>query len=75
MKEEILVIRGNNSPSIEFTKVKENTKPYGLFTYKGNVYVFKEDFHIPFEELLEEEQKEVLKTTKAGDWKVNKSLQ
>lgn len=75
MKEQIIEVLGQNHKSIQFNVVKSNSEVYGLYTYRGGVYVFKEGQNIDFDDLDTKEQKKVLALVLSKDWKVNKSLQ
>jgi len=76
MKEQILEILGkSHTDPIAFNSVKTYTEIYGLYTYKGGVYVFREGRDIDFDDLTEKEQKKVCNMVISKDWKVNKSLQ
>lgn len=75
MKEQIIEVLGQNHKSIQFNAVNSHSEVYGLYTYKGGVYVFKEGQDIDFDDLDTKEQKKVLALVLSKDWKVNKSLQ
>ena len=74
--EEILEKLGpNHTDTIGFTEVKEYDKVYALYTFENGVYVLKEGMDIPFEEITELEQKEVLAYFKSGLYKVDNTIQ
>jgi len=76
MKEQIIGILGKNHKTpIEFNLVRNYDEVYGLYTYKGGVYVFKESMDIDFDELESKEQKEVLGLVLSKKWKLNNALQ
>ncbi len=73
IKEEIIKILGKDHLTpIEFTAVFGF---YGLYTYQGGVYVFKDGEDIDFEDLMGKEQEKILDTVLSKNWKLNKSLQ
>lgn len=75
-KNEILEILGKNHKTpIEFLSVKTCTEVYGLYTFKSDVYVFKDGMDLPFDELTPKEQKKVLDMVLSKNWKLNKCLQ
>jgi len=75
VKQQIIDILGQNHKSIQFNVVKSNSEVYGLYTYKGSVYVFKEGQDIDFDDIDTKEQKKVLGLVLSKDWKINKQLQ
>ena len=64
----------NHTNPIEFKLVKPG-EVYGLYTLKGNVYVFKEGMDIDYEDLSDSDKLDVLNKFKSGKWIVNKNLQ
>ena len=76
IKEQIIEVLGqNHKHPIQFNAVNSHSEVYGLYTYKGGIYVFKEGQDIDFDDLDTKEQKKVLALVLSKDWKVNKSLQ
>lgn len=76
MKNKIIELLGeNHTTTIEFTSVNNYEEVYGLYTYKNDVYVLQGGQDIPFDELIEKEQKTVLSMVESKKWKLNKSLQ
>lgn len=76
MKEKIIEILGkNHTTPIQFNAVKTYTEVYGLYTYRNDVYVFKEGMDTPFEDLTSKEQKTVFDMVISKNWVKNKSLQ
>jgi len=74
--EKIVYILGkNHTDPIAFKSVNNYKEVYGLYTYKGGVFVFKEGMDIDFKELTKKEQIKVLDMVERNDWVVNKSLQ
>ena len=58
MKEQILQLLGkNHTDPIQFKSVNSYSEIYGLYTYKGGVYIFSEGRDIDFDDLTEKEQK------------------
>lgn len=73
MKHQIIDLLGkNHTTPIQFDSINGF---YGLYTFKGGVYVFKEGDDFDYEDLSEKEQKKILKVVLSKDWKLNKSLQ
>jgi hypothetical protein len=76
MKTKILETLGDNHKTpIHFNSVTSYTEVYGLYTYKGGVYVFKEGRDLDFEDLTQQEQKKVFELVESKNWKLNKHLQ
>jgi len=77
MKDQIIELLGKNHKiPIEFNYVKNYSEDvYGLYTYKGGVYVFKDGMDLDFDDLTPKEQKKVFDTVLSKEWKLNKSLQ
>jgi hypothetical protein len=76
MKEQILKILGNNRKwPVELLSATQPNQPYGLYTYRGEIYVFKEGQDISFDQLTSAEQTSVTSDILSGNYKTNKSLQ
>ncbi len=77
MKKQIIEILGKNHKiPIEFNSVKNYTEDvYGLYTYKGGIYVFKDGMDLDFDELTLKEQKKIFDIILSKEWKLNKHLQ
>lgn len=75
MKEKIIELLGkNHKDPIDFQTSYDQV--YGLYTFKGDVYVLKQGMDLDFEEdLTEKEQKKVLELVLSKKWIVNPSLQ
>jgi hypothetical protein len=71
MKEQIINILGKNHKSIEFDLVDGF---YGLYTYRGEVYVFKDGWDIPYTEIDSKTQKKILDIIISKKWKIKRSL-
>lgn len=50
-------------------------KVYGLYTYENDVFCFREGSDIPFDELTQEEQTEVMVLFDSGKYEINEALQ
>ena len=75
-KEDILEkLAINHTSPIAFLDVHSHDKVYGLYTFKNDVYCFKEGMDVPFDELTKEEQKEVLELFSKGNYEIDESLQ
>jgi hypothetical protein len=75
MKNQIIKIIGDNhTESLELLLANDN-EPYGLYTFKGDVFVLKNGFDIPYDELTLPEQKKVFNQIKSNNFKLNNSLQ
>lgn len=75
MKQQILNILGNNhKDTIELLSATSN-EPYGLYTFKGDVYILKDGEDLAFDDLTPTEQKKVTNQVTSKNYKVNKSLQ
>lgn len=73
MKEQIIDLLGkNHTTPIEFELVNGF---YGLYTYKGGVYVFKDGQDIDYEDIDEKDKTKLLNIVLSKKWKLNKSLQ
>ncbi len=76
MKKDILSKMGmNRTTPAQFTADRKYDEVYGLYTYRGDVYVFKEGMDIPFDEITEKEQKEVHAFIMADKFVYNAALQ
>ncbi len=76
MEEKIISVLGkNHTKAIELLGVNRNKDVYGLYTFQGDVYCFKECTDIPFDCLTEQEQKTVVKHFESKKWKINAALQ
>ena len=76
MKDKIIeILGGNHKTPIEFTSVNNYNEPYGLYTYKEGVYVFKKGMDLDFDQLTPKEQKKILDIVLSKNWKPNESLQ
>jgi len=75
MQEILDKLGANHTDTIAFTEVKEYNKVYALYTFKNEVYVLKEGMDISFEEITEQEQKEVLNLFNAGSYVVDNTIQ
>jgi hypothetical protein len=65
----------NHTDTIGFTEVKEYNKVYALYTFENVVYVLKEGMDIPFADITELEQKEVINHFKTGSYVVDNTIQ
>jgi hypothetical protein len=73
MKEQIIAVLGKNHKGpIAFDPINGF---YGLYTYRGSVYVFKNGEESDYDDLDESDKKELLKAVLSKKWKVLKSLQ
>ena len=75
-EEKVLKVLGDNhTDPIQFDDAKLHTDVYGLYTYRGGVYVFKEGWDIDYKDLSSVEKKTINQRFDSRKWKVNKSLQ
>lgn len=73
MKDQITEILGkSHTTPIQFKPVNGI---YGLYTYKGGVFVFRDGMDLDFDDLDNNEQKSILSVVSSKNWKLNKSLQ
>ena len=76
MEDEIISILGkNHTDTIQFMPPKSYTDIYGLYTWKGKVYVSSAGMDIKFSTLEWVDQEKVLKLVKSKEWVVNPELQ
>ncbi len=71
----ILKLGKSHTNPIQFTDVNSFDDVYGLYTYKGDVCVFKGGQDILFTDLETSEQKKVYKIFTSNRWEINKNLQ
>lgn len=73
MRDQIIEILGrSHTTPIQFNPVNGI---YGLYTYKGGVFVFRDGMDLDFDDLNNSEQKSILSVVSSKNWKLNKSLQ
>ena len=76
MKEKIINILGKNHHNpIEFLIDKNHNNFYGLYTFKGEIYVLISGEDIHFDEIEIDDQTKIFKIVESGKWKNNKKLQ
>lgn len=71
----VLKLGENHINPIQFIDVNNFDDVYGLYTYKGDVCVFKGGQDILFTDLGMSEQKRVYKIFLSDRWEINKHLQ
>ena len=73
MKEQIIDLLGkDHTTPIEFDLTNGF---YGLYTYRGGVYVFKDGEDINYEDIHDKDKTKLLTVVLSKKWKLNKSLQ
>lgn len=60
--------------SIRFDEVSK-TGIYGLYTYKNRVYILRDGLDIPFKDLEEFEQLELVEIISSKKWVIDNTLQ
>jgi hypothetical protein len=76
MKEKIISMLGNNHlDPIQFEETQEQSEIYGLYTFEGGVFIFRDNMDINFDDLKEEEQKIVTEMVESKKWIINPTLQ
>ena len=76
IEEKIISILGkNHTTTLQFTPVSDHRDVYGLYTYRGCVYVLKNSMDIDFESLTEKDQIKIFSMVEKKQWVLNKSLQ
>jgi hypothetical protein len=75
MKRQILNILGDNHKDTIELLLATGNEPYGLYTYKGGVYVLQDGDDLDFDDLTSSEQKKVTDQVVTKNFKLNKTLQ
>ena len=71
----IEVLGDNHTHPIQFDDVTNYDEPYGLYTYRGEVCVFRGGVDLDYSELTDKEKKVLNQRFDSGKWKINKALQ
>lgn len=73
MKLKILEKLGNNSTDVRVISSKGEF--FGVYTFKGNVYVLNNGSDVPFDELDGNLQQSILAAIESGNYEVDNSFQ
>ena len=75
-EEKVIEVLGKNHTNpIQFEDAKSYDDPYGLYTYRGGIYVLKGGMDLDYKDLSDQDKKNLNQWFDSENWEVNKSLQ